>query len=174
LVRRIIGFVKFSKECVNNDLAYASNITIMYGVTGAFNWLGWIYIYLALRYMSDTEEKINNQQKNTAGDSNAEYVYVIDNQEVWFIDYIVGIAFKTPVDFRTINKYGIGLLESGRSYTELSDIKEFQDYMEEKVGQEIDIESSVDPITNLENDDRRIIFRTYKKVSTAPGKEVIL
>jgi hypothetical protein len=46
--------------------------------------------------------------------------------------------------------------------------------MEEKVGQEIDIESSVDPITNLENDDRRIIFRTYKKVSTAPGKEVIL
>jgi hypothetical protein len=124
--------------------------------------------------MSNTKEKKNNQQKNTAGDSNAEYVYIIDNQEVWFIDYIVGIAFKTPVDFRTINKYGIGLLESGRSYTELSDIKEFQDYMEEKVGQEIDIESSVDPITNLENDDRRIIFRTYKKVSTAPGKEVIL
>ncbi len=124
--------------------------------------------------MSNTKEKKNNQQKNTAGDSNAEYVYIIDNQEVWFIDYIIGIAFKTPVDFMTINKYGIGLLESGRSFTELSDIKEFQDYMEEKVGQEIDIESSVDPITNLENDDRRIIFRTHKKVSTAPGKEVIL
>jgi hypothetical protein len=44
--------------------------------------------------------------------------------------------------------------------------------MEEKVGQEIDIESSIDPITNLEKDDRRIIFRTYKKASITPGKEV--
>jgi hypothetical protein len=126
--------------------------------------------------MSNTEEKKNNnnQLKITTDNSNAEYVYIVENQEVWFIDYIVGIAFKTPIDFRTINRYGIGLLESGRSYTELSDIKEFQDYMEEKVGQEIDIESSVDPITNLENDDRRIIFRSYKKVSASPGKEVIL
>jgi hypothetical protein len=124
--------------------------------------------------MSNTEEKKNNQQKVTTGNSNAEYVYIIENQEVWFIDYIVGIAFKTPVDFRTINRYGIGLLESGRSYTELYDIKGFQDYMEEKVGQEIDIESSIDPITNLEKEDRRIIFHTYKKISTAPGKEVRL
>jgi hypothetical protein len=46
--------------------------------------------------------------------------------------------------------------------------------MEEKVGQEIDIESSIDPITNLEKDDRRILFRTCKKVSTAPGKVVRL
>jgi hypothetical protein len=116
--------------------------------------------------MSNTEEKKNNQPKITTGNSNtenAEYVYIIENQEVWFIDYIVGIAFKTPIDFRTINRYGIGLLESGRSYTELYDIKDFQDYMEEKVGQEIDVESSIDPITNLEKDDRRIIFRTYKK-----------
>src|SRR5919112_1837365 len=96
--------------------------------------------------MGNTEEKKNNQPKITTGNSNAEYVYIIENQEVWFIDYIVGIAFKTPVDFRTINRYGIGLLESGRSYTELYDIKEFQDYMEEKVGQEIDIESSIDPV----------------------------
>ena len=121
--------------------------------------------------MSNTEEKKNNQPKITTGNSNAEYVYIIENQEVWFIDYIVGIAFKTPIDFRTINRYGIGLLESGRSYTELYDIKDFQDYMEEKVGQEIEIESSIDPITNLEKDDRRIIFRTIKKVSTTPGKE---
>ncbi len=113
--------------------------------------------------MSNTEEKKNNNQpKITTDNSNAEYVYIIENQEVWFIDYIVGIAFKTPIDFRTINRYGIGLLESGRSYTKLYDIKDFQDYMEEKVGQEIDIESSIDPITNLEKDDRRIVFHTYK------------
>ena len=125
--------------------------------------------------MSNTEEKKNNNQpKITTDNSNAEYVYIIENQEVWFIDYIVGVAFKTPIDFRTINRYGIGLLESGRSYTELYDIKDFQDYMEEKVGQEIDIESSIDPITNLEKDDRRIIFHTYKKVSMTPGKEACL
>src|ERR671925_548993 len=125
--------------------------------------------------MSNTEEKKNNNQpKITTDNSNAEYVYIIENQEVWFIDYIVGVAFKTPIDFRTINRYGIGLLESGRSYTELYDIKDFQDYMEEKVGQEIDIESSIDPITNLEKDDRRIVFQPYKKVSMTPGKEACL
>jgi hypothetical protein len=125
--------------------------------------------------MSNTKEKKNNQQKITTGNSNAEYVYIIENQEVWFIDYIVGIAFKTPIDFRTINRYGIGLLESGRSYTELYDIKDFQDYMEEKVGQEIEIESSIDPLTNLEKDVRRIIFKPIKQVSsTTPGKETRL
>jgi hypothetical protein len=123
--------------------------------------------------MSTTKEKQNNQPKITTGNSNAEYVYIIEDQEVWFIDYIVGIAFKTPIDFRTINRYGIGLLESGRSYTKLYDIKDFQDYMEEKVGQEIDIESSIDPITNLEKDDRRIIFIPIKKVMT-PDKEARL
>jgi hypothetical protein len=124
--------------------------------------------------MSTTKEKKNNQPKITTDNSNAEYVYIIEDQEVWFIDYIVGIAFKTPIDFRTINRYGIGLLESGRSYTKLYDIKDFQDYMEEKVGQEIDIESSIDPITNLEKDDRRIIFIPIKKVLTTPGKEARL
>ena len=109
--------------------------------------------------MSNTE----SQPQLTAGDSNAEYVYIIEDKEVWFIDYVIGVAFKTPVDFRTINRYGIGLLESGRSYTELYDIKDFQDYMEDKVGQEIDIESSIDPVTKLEKDDKRIVFHPYKK-----------
>ena len=103
------------------------------------------------------------QPRITAEDSNAEYVYVIEDKEVWFIDYIIGIAFKTPIDFRTINRYGIGLTESGRFYTKLYDIKDFQDYMEEKVGQEIDIESSIDPITNLEKDDKRILFHPRRK-----------
>ena len=112
--------------------------------------------------MISTKGKKINQPQISGQDSNAEYVYIIENKEVWFIDYIVGVAFKTPIDFRTINRYGIGLLESGRSYTELYDFKDFQDYMEEKVGQEIDIESSIDPITNLEKDDRRIIFHTNR------------
>src|SRR5215213_7158642 len=125
-------------------------------------------------HMTNTEENKISQPQITAHDSNAEYIYIIEDKEVWFIDYIIGIAFKTPIDLRTINRYGIGLLESGRSYTELYDIKDFQDYVEEKVGQEIDIESSIDPVTKLEKDDRRIIFHTYKKVSTTPGKEARL
>ena len=96
-------------------------------------------------------------------DSNAEYIYIIEDKEVWFIDYIIGIAFKTPIDFRTINRYGIGLLESGRSYTELYDLKDFQDYMEEKIGQEIDMESSIDTVTKLEKDDKRIVFHPHRK-----------
>ena len=115
--------------------------------------------------MTNIEEKKIGQPQIAAQDSNAEYIYIIEDKEVWFIDYIIGIAFKTPIDFRTINRYGIGLLESERSYTELYGIKDFQDYMEEKVGQEIDIESSIDPVTKIEKDDKRIVFLPIKKMS---------
>ena len=112
------------------------------------------------------EKKVSQPQIAAAQDSNAEYIYIIEDKEVWFIDYIIGIAFKTPVDFRTINRYGIGLLESGRCYTELYGIKDFQDYLEEKVGgQEIDVESSIDPVTKIEKDDKRIVFLPIKKMS---------
>ena len=88
--------------------------------------------------MNNTEVNKKSHPQITANNSNAEYVYIVEEQEIWFIDYIIGIAFKTPIDFRTVNKYGIGLQESGRSYNELFDIKDFQDYVEEKVCQEID------------------------------------
>jgi hypothetical protein len=114
-------------------------------------------------HMTNIEGKKISQPQITAEDSNAEYVYIIEDKEVWFIDYIIGIAFKTPIDFRTMNRYSMGLLESGRSYTEFYDTKDFQDYMEEKVGQEIDIESSIDPVTKLEKDDKRIVFAPHKK-----------
>lgn len=38
-----------------------------------------------------------SQPQITAQDSNAEYIYIIEDKEVWFIDYIIGIAFKTPI-----------------------------------------------------------------------------
>jgi hypothetical protein len=37
--------------------------------------------------------------------------------------------------------------------------------MEEKVGQEIDIESSIDPVTKLERDDKRIVFHPQRKAN---------
>jgi hypothetical protein len=74
--------------------------------------------------MTNTEGKKISQPQTTAQNSNAEYIYIIEDKEVWFIDYIIGVGFKTPIDFRTTNRYGIGLLESGRTYTELYDIKD--------------------------------------------------
>ena len=57
--------------------------------------------------MSNTEKKERKNIKPHAidGCSDAEYIYIIDDQEVWFIDYIIGIAFKTPIDFRTTNRF---------------------------------------------------------------------
>ena len=100
---------------------------------------------------------------NRASSANAEYAYIIEDEDVWFVDYIIGIAFKTPVDFSKYKENSstnatLGLLESGRPYLEFQDMKDFQDYMEDKIGQEIAIESSVDPITNVERDDRRIVW----------------
>ena len=47
--------------------------------------------------MNNTEkkEKKNSQSQTIDGDSNAEYIYIIEDQEVWFIDYIIGIAFMS-------------------------------------------------------------------------------
>ena len=103
---------------------------------------------------------------NSAISANAEYAYIIEDEDVWFVDYIIGIAFKTPVDYSkykedSTSNAKVGLLESGRPYTEFQDIKDFQDYMEDKIGQEIAIESSVDPITNVERDDRRIVWQVH-------------
>ena len=100
---------------------------------------------------------------NRDSSANAEYAYIIEDEDVWFVDYIIGIAFKTPVDFSKYKENRsthaiLGLLESRRPYLEFQDMKDFQDYMEDKIGQEIAIESSVDPITNVERDDRRIVW----------------
>src|ERR687885_2864590 len=113
---------------------------------------------LRTKVMAQTEDL-----SSTNTSANAEYAYIIEDEDVWFIDYVIGIAFKTPVDFSkykkdTTSNAIVGLLESGRPYTEFQDIKDFQDYMEDKIGQEIAIESSVDPITNIERDDRRIVW----------------
>ena len=86
----------------------------------------------------------------------------MEDQDVWFVDYIIGIAFKTPIEIIPKKDDSIGLAKSGRPYREFCDIKDFQDYMEEKIGQEIDFESSIDPRTNLELDDMRITWHVLK------------
>ena len=78
--------------------------------------------------------------------TNAEYVHLIQDVNAWYIDYIIGVAFRTPINFR--DKMN-GLLESGRRYREFSDYKEMQDYLEEITGQEIVLESSINPKNSI-------------------------
>jgi hypothetical protein len=82
---------------------------------------------------------------------NAEYVHLIEDVNVWFIDYVIGVAFRTPINF--LDKMN-GLSESGRPYREFSDYKDMQDYLDKITGQEIVIESSIDPKTETEFDSR--------------------
>jgi hypothetical protein len=90
---------------------------------------------------------------------NAEYVHLIEDAKVWFIDYIIGVAFRTPINFA--DKMN-GLCESGRPYREFSDYKDMQDYLDEITGQEIVIESSIDTGTDSEFDSR-IVWNTKLK-----------
>jgi hypothetical protein len=46
--------------------------------------------------MTNTEGRKISQPRITAQDSNAEYVYIIKDKEVWLIDYIIGI-FHTVI-----------------------------------------------------------------------------
>jgi hypothetical protein len=46
--------------------------------------------------MTNTEGRKISQLRITAQDSNAEYVYIIKDKEVWLIDYIIGI-FHTVI-----------------------------------------------------------------------------
>jgi hypothetical protein len=45
-------------------------------------------------HMTNIEGKKINQPQITAADSNAEYDYIVEDKEVWFIDYIIGIALR--------------------------------------------------------------------------------
>jgi hypothetical protein len=96
----------------------------------------------------------NIDEHNSHHKSDAEYAYVIEDQEIWFIDYIICIAFRTPISFRDRTN---SLSDSGRTYNVFSDYKQLQDYLEEKTGgQEIVIESSIDPNTKAESNSRII------------------
>ena len=91
-------------------------------------------------------------------EANAEYVHLIEDVNVWFIDYVIGVAFRTPINFAD----KMNGLESGRSYKEFSDYKDMQGYLDEITGQEIVIESSIDPGTDTEFDSR-ITWKTKLK-----------
>ena len=87
----------------------------------------------------------------------------VGRSAIFLIDYVIGIAFKTAINFDLIfDKTGTGPSKPTRPYRKFSDLKDFQDYMEEEVGHEIDIESSIDPLINLEMDDKRMRWYVLK------------
>jgi len=94
--------------------------------------------------------KYNNERDNDLIKSkpNSEYVYILDERIVWFLDYILGVAFPTPINFKDKEN---GLYESGLPYKEFPDYLDFQNYLEEITGgQEVSLESSVNLDTSKE------------------------
>ena len=92
-------------------------------------------------------------KKKVLTEPNAEYVHLIEDVNVWFIDYVIGVAFRTPINFT--DKMN-GLRESGRPYREFSHYKDMQDYLDEITGQEIVFESSIDHKSDTEYDSKMV------------------
>ncbi len=85
----------------------------------------------------------NNDSINSK--SNSEYIYILDEGTIWFVDYFLGVAFPTPISFVDVEN---GLFGSGLPYREFSDYLDFQNFLEEITGgQEVSLESSVNPGT---------------------------
>jgi|GEM_PF-715528 hypothetical protein len=78
----------------------------------------------------------------------SEYVFILDEQSIWLVDYRLGVAFPTPIDFTSKQN---GLYESGLSYKQFPDYLDFQNYLEEITGgQEVSLEIKVNPDTNIQ------------------------
>lgn len=98
---------------------------------------------------TNNESTESNKNYNIIKDKHdAEYAYIIDERTVWFIDYIIGVAFPTPINYRSKDN---GLYNSGLEHKVFPDYLDFQNYLEEITGgQEVSLESLVDPNTNIE------------------------
>jgi hypothetical protein len=79
---------------------------------------------------------------------NSEYVFILDEQTVWLVDYRLGVAFPTPIDFTSKQN---GLYESGLFYKQFPDYLDFQNYLEEITGgQEVPLETAINLDTDSE------------------------
>jgi hypothetical protein len=91
------------------------------------------------RYVKDIIKKNN---------LNSEYVFILDEQSIWLVDYRLGVAFPTPIEFTSKQN---GLYESGLSYKQFPDYLDFQNYLEEITGgQEVSLEIKINSDTNIQ------------------------
>jgi len=75
-------------------------------------------------------------------------VFILDEQSIWLVDYRLGVAFPTPIEFTSKQN---GLYESGLSYKQFPDYLDFQNYLEEITGgQEVSLEIKINSDTNIQ------------------------
>jgi hypothetical protein len=94
-------------------------------------------------------ENIDNHVKDMykINNPNSEYVFILDEQTIWLVDYRLGVAFPTPIDFTSKQN---GLYESGLSYKQFPDYLDFQNYLEEITGgQEVSLEITLNFNTDV-------------------------
>jgi hypothetical protein len=110
------------------------------------------------KYVKDILKK-NNQS--------LEYVFILDEQSIWLVDYRLGVAFPTPIDFTSKQN---GLYESGLSYKQFPDYLDFQNYLEEITGgQEVSLEIKVNSVTNIQTNSNGRGSRDESKGSNSDG-----
>ena len=110
------------------------------------------------KYVKDILKK-NNQS--------LEYVFILDEQSIWLVDYRLGVAFPTPIDFTSKQN---GLYESGLSYKQFPDYLDFQNYLEEITGgQEVSLEIKVNSVTNIQTNSNGRVSRDESKGSNSDG-----
>jgi len=96
-----------------------------------------------------------------------EYVFILDEQSIWLVDYRLGVAFPTPIDFTSKQN---GLYESGLSYKQFPDYLDFQNYLEEITGgQEVSLEIKVNSVTNIQTNSNGRVSRDESKGSNSDG-----
>jgi len=96
--------------------------------------------------MENIDNHVNDIYKKN--NSKSEYVFIFDEQTIWLVDYRLGVAFPTPIDFTSKQN---GLYESGLSYKQFPDYLDFQNYLEEITGgQEVSLEITLNPDSDIQ------------------------
>jgi hypothetical protein len=113
--------------------------------------------------MENIDNHINDMFKKN--NSSSEYVFIFDEQTIWLVDYRLGVAFPTPIDFTSKQN---GLYESGLSYKQFPDYLDFQNYLEEITGgQEVSLEITLNPDTDIQTVGNSIGSRNASKWSSS-------
>jgi hypothetical protein len=96
--------------------------------------------------MENIDNHVNDIYKKS--NPNSEYVFIFDEQTIWLVDYRLGVAFPTPIEFTSKQN---GLYESGLSYKQFPDYLDFQNYLEEITGgQEVSLEITLNPDADIQ------------------------
>jgi hypothetical protein len=118
--------------------------------------------------MDNIDNHVNDIYKKN--NSRSEYVFIFDEQTIWLVDYRLGVAFPTPIDFSSKQN---GLYESGLSYKQFPDYLDFQNYLEEITGgQEVSLEITLNPDADIQTDGSSRESRDASKGSSSNSSSI--